>query len=146
MRMALGRKEASAIEIVLYLANEACRRPVKAREIASQVHISPSYLPQVLANLVRGGLLTARAGRNGGYRLNRSPTEITLVDIIESAGDVQGDELCQLSGTPTLDNACALHGTWIGARSLLKDQLGGTSITDLANGVEMLRTGRSVSG
>lgn len=145
MYLGLGRKEASSIEVVLYLANEPAGHRAKAREIAEEVHISPSYLPQVLADLVRGGLLTARAGRNGGYQLARDPSTITLVDIIHASGEALGDDLCQLSGAPAPPMPCALHGTWSDARRVLTHELRGASITHLARAVDTLRTARVAS-
>ena len=42
------------------------------------------YLRRVLAQLVRANLILAREGRDGGYRLARSPEHITLAEVYQA--------------------------------------------------------------
>ncbi len=49
--------------------------------LAQGVHAHAVHLRRVLALLACGGIVEAREGRGGGYRLAREPQDITLADI-----------------------------------------------------------------
>jgi Rrf2 family protein len=68
-------------------------------EIARAQDISPSYLAKVLRRLVKTGLLRSARGATGGFRLQRTATEINLLDIVEGIeGPIQS-----AGGTPEAD-------------------------------------------
>ncbi|HXH06759.1 MAG TPA: Rrf2 family transcriptional regulator [Vicinamibacterales bacterium] len=50
-------------------------------ELARSINVHPVALRRVLADIRRAGLVQAREGRRGGYRLRRSPATVTLADI-----------------------------------------------------------------
>ncbi len=54
-----------------------------ANEIAQRQAIPPKYLPQIIAELVRAGLVITARGFGGGLRLARPASEISLLDVIE---------------------------------------------------------------
>lgn len=138
MHLALGRKEAYSIEIVMRLAESPPGVRVKAREIGAAAHVSGHYVAQVLADLVRAGVLNARAGRGGGYELARPPSEITLLDVIEAAGGSVAEEAAPSGGAPSTGHGFALQREWSGVRSLLSAELRRTRITDLNAAVRTL--------
>jgi Rrf2 family protein len=134
VRVALGRKGDYAVRAVLDLArHHGCGRR-KAREIASEMDVPARYLPQILADLVRGGLLSAVAGPEGGYALAREPAFVTLLEVVEAAeGSIVLDE-CVLRGGPCdWTNACPLHGAWSRAQSALSEELRNTTFDELAS-------------
>jgi Rrf2 family transcriptional regulator, repressor of oqxAB len=49
--------------------------------IASSVNTHAVFLRRILHDLVGAGLVTAREGRTGGYRLARPASDITLADV-----------------------------------------------------------------
>ncbi|MFN7881831.1 MAG: RrF2 family transcriptional regulator, partial [bacterium] len=55
---------------------------LQVAEIASRQSIPDRYLEQMLAMLRRGGLLSSVRGPRGGYRLTRSPAEITVAEVV----------------------------------------------------------------
>ncbi len=57
---------------------------VSLGHVSEQTGISRRYLDQVAASLKQAGLLSGRAGKGGGYKLARPPTEIRLDQIIEA--------------------------------------------------------------
>lgn len=140
MQLALGRKEAYSIEIVMRLAESPPGVRVKAREIGAAAHVPGHYVAQVLADLVRAGILTARAGRGGGYELARPASEITLLDVIEAAGGSVAEEACVSGGEAGTRHRFALQRQWSGVRSLLSEELRRTRITDLTAAVRTLAT------
>jgi Rrf2 family transcriptional regulator, iron-sulfur cluster assembly transcription factor len=133
MRLELGRRADYAIRAAVDLARhqgDGSRR--KARAIAGEMAIPVSYVPQILAELVRAGLAVSLAGRDGGYALARDPSLITLLDVVRS---VEGDVLstsCVLRGGPCRwQDMCAVHVPWSRAQHALLDSLDATTLADL---------------
>ncbi|HEV1998296.1 MAG TPA: Rrf2 family transcriptional regulator [Candidatus Dormibacteraeota bacterium] len=113
----------------------------KIREITEEMALPASYTPQILGLLARAGLATARAGRDGGYRLSRSPEDITMLDVVEAG---EGDLLlgrCTLRGGPCRwDDVCAVHNVWMGAAETLRSKLRATRLSDVAGADRSLET------
>ncbi len=59
------------------------QQPVQVRRIAEGHGIPSPFLVQILQDLKRAGLVTSTRGAAGGYRLSRSPLEITLADVLQ---------------------------------------------------------------
>ena len=51
-------------------------------DIASRKKMPKKYLEQILLILNRGGYVTSRKGAEGGYRLAKSPENISVAEII----------------------------------------------------------------
>jgi Rrf2 family protein len=69
---------------VFDLAYNGQGEPLQVRVIGQRQRIPIRYLEQIFQRLRRGGLVEARRGPGGGYRLARSPAEITLRDVVEA--------------------------------------------------------------
>src|SRR3978361_1558673 len=82
MVMKLGEGVEQAIHCVAVLSGMAPTGVVAASALAEHHGISTSYLLKHLQSLVSASILKAVAGPRGGYRLARSPEEITLLDIV----------------------------------------------------------------
>ena len=59
--------------------------PCSSSSMAQDLKAHAVYLRRVLAQLVRANLILAREGRDGGYRLARSPEHITLAEVYQAA-------------------------------------------------------------
>jgi Rrf2 family protein len=55
-----------------------------AREIAELYDIPIELMAKVLQRLVRRGLLASQQGTRGGYQLARTPTQISVADVIQA--------------------------------------------------------------
>ena len=75
-----------ALAAVAEIARRACVKPCALSEVARRHQISAAYLEQILGRLRRAQILVSRRGRDGGYRLARSPQAITVQQIIEVFG------------------------------------------------------------
>jgi Rrf2 family iron-responsive transcriptional regulator len=79
--MRLTRQTNYAIRILMYCAanNERLSR---IPEIAAAYSVSELFLFKILQPLVENGLVETVRGRNGGVRLGRPASEITLFDVV----------------------------------------------------------------
>lgn len=133
MHMKLGRRADYAIRAVLDLArHRTLSGRQKSREIAERMDIPTKYLPQLLATLVRVGLVESEAGPEGGYRLTSDPAAVNLLAVIEAVeGPLRSDE-CVLRGGPChWETRCAIHEPWAGAQDAMRRQLEETTFADL---------------
>jgi Rrf2 family protein len=132
MDLALTRRGDYAVRAALCLARQDGEGYVKIREVAAAMALPASYTPQVLRLLAEAGLAEARAGRDGGYRLTRSPDEIALLEVVEAAEGAFRLERCILRGGPChWEQACAVHAAWSAAVQATRDSLARTTLADL---------------
>lgn len=59
-------------------------RPMSASYLGGMSNVSLSYMGQVLSRLRRGDIVASTGGVDGGYRLSRPASKITVGQIIES--------------------------------------------------------------
>ena len=144
MQATLGRKGDYSVRAVLDISNHGGIRR-KSREIAEEMDIPSRYLPQILANLVDHGILTAAAGPTGGYVLARPAEEISLLDVVQAAeGPIRIDQ-CVLRGGPCdWGESCPIHVPWNNAISGFTDRLSETSFADLSLHCEQIAAGTYV--
>ena len=132
MELTLGRRADYTVRAVLDLARHRGDGRRKARAIAEEMAVPANYLPALLAELVRAGLVTSTAGPSGGYALARAPDDVSLLEVIEVAeGELRSRE-CVLRGGPCRrDEACAVHEPWSRAQDALRGSLGTTTFAEL---------------
>jgi Rrf2 family protein len=138
MRLELNHRSAYAIRAVLELARSDGDGVVPARVIAQEMRIPVRFLPQVMADLARAGIVEARLGRAGGYRLARSPDSVTLLDVIDAAESDPRRVTCVLTGKVCAEAEwpCDVHDAFAAAQSALLDRLAHTTIADILAGAE----------
>lgn len=133
MELSLGRRADYALRAAVDLARHGGQRR-KTREIVQEMDVPRTFLPQIMAQLVRAGLVSSAAGPTGGYVLARPPGSISLLEVIEA---VEGDPVsttCVLrSGPCRWDGICALHVPWARAQQAMLDQLRSATLAEVAS-------------
>lgn len=85
----ISTKGRYALNVMIDLAIYGEKEFISLKDISRRTNISLKYLEQVIALLNRAGLVKSLRGNNGGYKLNKSPKEITSYDIIiATEGDI----------------------------------------------------------
>lgn len=82
--MKLTRASSYALHALAYMAAQKHDRPVASHNIAAERGIPERFLLKVLKPLVSERILLSVKGPNGGYRLARSPSDITMLEIVEA--------------------------------------------------------------
>lgn len=104
----------------------------KIREVVAEMDVPQTFASQILADLVRAGLATSRAGKAGGYRLVRPPADVSLLEVVEAGEGPLRSERCALGEGPCRwEQVCPLHETWGAATSALRQTLAKTSLATL---------------
>lgn len=129
MRLELTKRGDYAVRAMLALARAEGNGPVSVRRIAEEMVIPVRFLPQVMADLHRAGLVAASAGRSGGYRLARAAAAVTLLDVIEAVEGERRRRSCVLRGGPCgRDGQCAVHGVFFAGQEALLGVFAGATL------------------
>jgi Rrf2 family protein len=87
----LSRASSYALHAVEYMAAQSAdkkEKPVASHHIAAARKIPDRFLLKVLKPLVSARILQSLKGPNGGYRLAKPATKITLLEVVEAVDGV----------------------------------------------------------
>ena len=101
--LTIGSKSKNGILAVLSLARNHDQGLLQIKDISSQNTIPNQYLGQIFNLLVKADIITSVRGKNGGYKLSRPPSDISILEIIELLEG--GIELVEKQGTSLSDDA-----------------------------------------
>jgi Rrf2 family protein len=105
---------------------------VSSRKIAEEMKIPPRFLPQIMGDLTRAGLVHAHPGRAGGYQLADGAASVSLLRVIEA---VEGDphrQVCVMRGTACgQDGECGVHEVFYAAESAILKELSGSTLQQI---------------
>ncbi|WML36767.1 Rrf2 family transcriptional regulator [Clostridium sp. OS1-26] len=80
--MKLSRKTEYACLALIDLARNYKQDPVKIMDISVRNNIPKKYLEQILLILKGSGYVKSLRGADGGYKLAKHPSQITMAEII----------------------------------------------------------------
>lgn len=119
-----------ALRAAVYLASsEEEVSPVDA--IASKTRVPPSYLSKVLQNLHKASLLHSKRGVQGGYSLARSPSELTILDVVNAVEPIQRIHTCPLDLEAHGAVLCPLHRRLDAALAEVENAFANTTLQEL---------------
>ena len=129
----LRRSAVQALQALLELA-QAPQDWRSVSALAAAQHLPAPMLEQLLLQLRRAGLLEARRGRLGGYRLAREPARIAVAEVLAAVGS----PLQWPAAGPQPDSGCSGPAEQQVLRSLtrrlqlgLERELAGLSLEEL---------------
>jgi Rrf2 family protein len=132
--MRISAKADYAVRAALTLA-AADDPPVKGERISEAQGIPLKFLENILIDLRQAGLVASQRGPDGGYRLDGSPDEITVADVIRA---VDGPLASIRGGRPEEaayeGPAEGLQTVWIALRSAIRGVLEHVTLADVVNG------------
>ena len=85
--MKLTRKGHYGVKAMLDLVVWAKRKPASVREISDRQSIPAPYLEKMWIDLRKADLVESSRGVQGGYKLKRSPKDISLGEILSAVGE-----------------------------------------------------------
>ncbi len=92
----MSTKSTYAIRALIQLGREFQDVPIRLASIAKRQRIPLPYLEQIFSKLRKAGLVEAVRGPQGGYKLAKSPNEISLEDIVSSLEGPLAPVLCSM--------------------------------------------------
>jgi Rrf2 family protein len=133
--MRISAKADYAVRAMVELAAAPDEKPVKAERLATAQDIPLNFLENILGELRHAGLVRSHRGAEGGFRLAKDASQITVADVIRA---VDGP-LASVRGAPPEESqydgaAEALLRVWIAVRANLRRVVEHVTIADVANG------------
>jgi Rrf2 family protein len=137
MRLSAGVEWALHCAVLLAAVPRA--GTLTGRALAEFHGISESYLLKHLQALTRAGIFESSSGPLGGYRLARTPDQITVLDMVEAIEGPEPSFRCtdiRQRGPAALDPElyrvrCGIHATMLRADLAWKQSLRSQTLADL---------------
>jgi Rrf2 family protein len=131
----ISAKSDYAVRAAVVLAAATAEGPVTAETIAHSQEIPLKFLLNILNELKIGRIVTSQRGAQGGYRLARPATEITVADVIRVIeGPLASVHEILPEDVTYPPPAEALQQVWVAVRASLRSVLEAVTIADLAAG------------
>ncbi len=133
--MMLSNTTKYAIRALIYLAiYSSGEKKAGIREISSQLGIPSPFLGKILQVLARRKILNSTKGPHGGFCLQKSAAEISIMEIVEIIDGADAFDACVIRTTKCRHDApCSLHDKYAPLRAVMKNLYNTESIQDLAN-------------
>lgn len=132
--MKLSSKSEYACLALIDLAEQYDRDLVKSEDIARRKNIPKKFLNQILFILKNAGFVKSKRGSNGGYRLARVPSQITIAEIVRlmdgALAPVNSASIYYYNKTPIEQNKKMMK-ILKEIRNFISDRLEQTTLDDL---------------
>jgi Rrf2 family protein len=116
---------------MLYIAKLKPNERASTSNIAREQQIPASFLAKIISQLSISGLLHTSRGAKGGVMLAKDPTEISLLDVVESIdGPIALNECSSDDGNCSLSGDCPIKSVWCDAQDELVYRLKNTNFAN----------------
>ena len=131
--MLISTKGRYALRVMVDLAEHQAAGRIPLKELADRQGVSEKYLENILATLVRAGLLSGMRGKGGGYRLTRDPDKYTAGEILRLTEGSLAPVSCLEGGNNGCERAgeCRTIGMWRELDEMISNYLDGITVADL---------------
>ncbi|NIA23569.1 MAG: Rrf2 family transcriptional regulator [Proteobacteria bacterium] len=92
--MIITTKARYALQAIVYIAMKETKGPISISEISKNENISNKYLEQLFRRLRMKKLIKSTRGVRGGYVLSKSPSKISVFDIINAVERMDKKIVC----------------------------------------------------
>lgn len=121
--MKLTTKTRYSLRVLVQLALNYKKEPLKRKEISLEQDISEAYLEQIMMTLKSVGFIRTIRGCNGGYILNKLPKDISVLDIMEVfEGEIEFADCSKNSVDCKLFSRCRTTDIWRHLSETLKKE------------------------
>jgi Rrf2 family protein len=118
------------MRVVVALAGQETAMTVSS--IAEAEHLPLHFLKRILAELRRSGILVNSRNGEGGYRLARPATTITVAEVFSAVGPLLRFPVVDRGQIQEHESAVDLEGLWLELDAALRKYLEQITIADVA--------------
>ncbi|MBD2462095.1 RrF2 family transcriptional regulator [Oscillatoria sp. FACHB-1407] len=119
-----------SVKALLDLSLQPGYGPASVKVIAQRQNLPAPYLEKLLIEMRQAGLVESIRGAQGGYRLRRSPNQISLGHILEAVGETI-EPLARYMPDAEQAEDWVTFTLWNRLHEKLKDALYSISLADL---------------
>lgn len=131
--MKISTKGRYALRMLIDLTENREKGFVSLKEIAVRQGVSKKYLEQIVPVMNASGLLITNRGYQGGYKLSKDPSAITVGEILRCTEGSMAPVSC-LDQTPNQCERCSECVTlpiWMGLEKVINEYLDGITLQDI---------------
>ena len=143
--MKLSQSVTYAVHAALRLAESAQTAPVSCGRLAQSGHMPERFLLQILRDMAKQGILQSTRGGGGGFMLDRDPSDVSLLEVIEAVDGPITSGIPMGVGFPE-QPAGMLQQTLQKITDTTRQQLAAVKLSQLLNGSADLRVGTKPDG
>jgi Rrf2 family protein len=132
MSYLVSTKGRYALRVMLDMAENGTDEAVPLKDIASRQDLSAKYLESIMPNLKEHGLVTAVAGKGGGYKLTKPADQYTVGEILRVSEEQIAPVVCLNEGfICARADTCKTLPMWRKLDSVISEYLDTVKLTDL---------------
>lgn len=111
--MYLSRPAEYALRAMTYIAYMEPNHRVRASDLSEAVDVPAAFLSKIMRRLTAEGILDAKKGHHGGFKLARPAAEVRFIDILRAVDFEPATTHC-VFGLEHCDanHPCPLHNEW----------------------------------
>ncbi|MBC7766068.1 MAG: Rrf2 family transcriptional regulator [Hyphomonadaceae bacterium] len=129
--MKLSTKGRYGVMAMVNLALYDHEGQVALKQIAEHEGISESYLEQLIAKLRKAGLVQSIRGAQGGYKLAKSPNEISVGEILNALEGILAPVQCGDNVNCCHNSSCKVKPVWEKIHTAVNDVVFSIYLSDL---------------
>jgi Rrf2 family protein len=118
-----------ALRAAVHLASR--NEPCTTDEIARVTLVPRAYLSKVLQSLTRAGVVQSQRGLGGGMTLARSPSEITILEVVNAVEPLKRIRTCPLGLASHGTHLCPLHSRLDGALAMVETAFRNSTLAEI---------------
>lgn len=132
--MMISTRGRYSIRILLDIAEHSTGDYIPMKEVAERQGISLKYIEKMMPDLKKGGLVDSTHGIRGGYRLLKTPEDITLFEILTLAEGDLAPVACLQKDSAVCERSaeCKTLPIWEKYYELTKNYFSGITLADVA--------------
>jgi Rrf2 family iron-sulfur cluster assembly transcriptional regulator len=129
----LTKETEHAIEAVRYLASRKPATIVEAAVLAQEIDVPRAFMSKILQRLAGAKIVRGHRGNPRGYSLAIDPRRLSVRRVLEA---MQGEDIFSqcifFSEECSETDSCSLHAVWKTIRPVVRKQMSGLTVADLA--------------
>ena len=139
--MKISTKGRYALRIMIDLAMNVDKGPIRVKDIANRQSISEKYLEQIIALFNKAGYVKSIRGAQGGYLLTKEPEEYTVGMILRLAEGSIAPVSCVEDSADGCEKkgACVSAMLWQKMNDAVNEVVDNTTLQDLVDWQENIK-------
>ena len=135
--MKISTRGRYGLRILIDIAVHNSKKPRMIKDIAESQGISQKYISRLIIDLRNAGFIKSIRGVGGGYVLAKSPSSISILDVIEAMeGELSVVDCAMSANCCERCDICPARKIWKTANDSLRNSLGWMTLASAISGYE----------
>ena len=131
--MKISTRGRYAVRVLVDMAEHYRGDFIPLKDIVKRQNVSQKYLEGIMLLLSKNDIIEGMHGKGGGYKLKKSPEDITVGEVLRTTEGSLAPVACLEDGAPACDNAggCKTLPLWKEFYDLINGFFDGKTLKDL---------------